>query len=221
MATLVKDARPARALSSAAGISPRVCARWTRYAAALAVMRQQRRSQDTVRPAFGERAASGMEAVHAPEPLSLEPIDGQADLDDVGTHSDDVKPSMDSADERIDVVTQALSHIRHDERFHAHHLPNICSPPYGSNTDKVCRCHVTDIKGHNTHASANAHSETRPGDTCLSPMAASSPGSRQSPQSPALPTSRPSPATSRTRPSRTTAPATPPAPPLALAPGTR
>ena len=50
MATFVKEARPARALSSMAGISPRVRARWTRYAAAFAVIPQERRSHDTVVP---------------------------------------------------------------------------------------------------------------------------------------------------------------------------
>ena len=50
MVTLLKEARPARALSRVAGSSPSVRARWTRYAAALAVMPPQRRSQDTVLP---------------------------------------------------------------------------------------------------------------------------------------------------------------------------
>ena len=102
------------------------------------------------RPAFGQRAAIGMKAVDAPDPLSLEPIDGQADLDDVGTQLGGRDAVDQLADERIDVITHALSRIRRDERFHADILPNICSPPYGPNTDNLSPRHVIDIKGNNS-----------------------------------------------------------------------
>ena len=84
MATLLKEARPARALSSVAGSSPRVRARWTRYAAAFTVMRAATAQPGhRAHPAVGQRAVRAIKAVQAPEELGFEPIDRPPDVDQV------------------------------------------------------------------------------------------------------------------------------------------
>ena len=138
MATLVKEARPARALSSVAGISPSVRARCT-------PIRRRLRGHPAGASQPGHRGAAAiglgtairMKAVQATQALGLELIDREPDLDDVGAQFGGRDTVDGLIDECVGSLTQALLVSVNGVRFHAHILPNICSltASAGPNTD--------------------------------------------------------------------------------------
>ena len=77
-----------------------------------------------------------IEAVQATEELGLETIARPLDVDEIFTERVGRDVVDELIDERIDNVMQPFANVRHGEGFHAHILPNICSPPYGIPTDK-------------------------------------------------------------------------------------
>jgi hypothetical protein len=78
-----------------------------------------------------------MKAVQTTEALGFEPIDLPPHVDDVRAQLECRDPVDGLVDECVDSVMQTGPRVRDRERFHGHILPNICSPPYGPNTDKV------------------------------------------------------------------------------------
>jgi hypothetical protein len=77
-----------------------------------------------------------IKAVKATEELGPETIGGPLDFDEIFAERvcRDVVDGL--IDECINNLVETVSRIRNGERFHAHILPNIRSPPYGFNTDK-------------------------------------------------------------------------------------
>ena len=78
-----------------------------------------------------------MKAVEATQALSLEAIDRQPDLDDVGAQLGGGDTVDELIDECVSSLAQAGSGVRECACFHAHILPNICSSTAstGPNTD--------------------------------------------------------------------------------------
>jgi hypothetical protein len=86
--------------------------------------------------ALGLRAVVGVKAIQATDQLCFEAIDRPVEVDHVVAQFM-CRESVDRlTDECIDSLIQTLPHIGDGERFHAHILPNLCSPSYGHSTDK-------------------------------------------------------------------------------------
>ena len=87
--------------------------------------------------AIGLCTAISMKAVQATQALSLQSIDREPDLDDVGAQFGRRDTVDGLIDECVSSVTQTRSRVRECVRCHAYILPNICSltASAGPNTD--------------------------------------------------------------------------------------
>ena len=106
-------------------------------------------------PALGLRAVNSVEAMQATEQLCFESIDGPVDVDDVRAQLACGNTFDGLVDECIDNVMQPLSNIGDGAGFHAHILPNICSPLHGFNTDNVVPGRVIANSGSKTSGRAD------------------------------------------------------------------
>jgi hypothetical protein len=98
-----------------------------------------------------------MKAVKATQALSLQSIDRQPDLDDVGTQLGRRDTVDGLIDECVDTIAEAPYRIRDDMRCHAHILPNICSPPpLRSTRTNLVRVKVLAMYGNNIGAAPSA-----------------------------------------------------------------
>jgi hypothetical protein len=96
-----------------------------------------------------------VKAVEATQALSLQSIDSQSDLDDVGAQLGCGDTVDGLIHECVGSVAQAGSGVCECVRFHAHILPNICSlTRCALNTDKPCPCQVLAMYGDNTRGDA-------------------------------------------------------------------
>jgi hypothetical protein len=126
--TLPSEERPARALSSVAGSSPRVRAKAGSVGARLpghgAVITQP---GGRAPAAVGQRSVGAIKAVEATEELCFEPIGSAPDADDVCTLRVRREGIDALVDECVHSVLQTRDRIRDREGFHAQIIPNICS----------------------------------------------------------------------------------------------